>query len=161
MVHPDELRGVVAAALGFGEDGIQGFLRQLGGAGEYPEVFGTATADECPLVVGVKQHHAVVRVERPEEGDAQHGGLVGGLGLAVGGLLLALLDAGVGHGNLAVLAQRVVGLAEVQPALEAMVETSNLVPVAEVSLQVQRRHGSIVNLLRIATPGKQNGANRS
>ncbi len=83
LFHPDELGGVVAAALGFGEDGVEGLLGQFGGAGEYPEIFGAAAADKCPLVVGVEQHHAVVAVERSEEGDAQHGRRVGGLGLAV------------------------------------------------------------------------------
>ena len=123
-------------------------------------VFGVAAANECPLVVGIEQHHAVVAVERAEEGDAQQGGGVGGLGLPVRGLRIALLDAGVRNSNLAVLAQCIVGLAKFQPALEAMVETRNLVPVAKVALQVKCRHRRIVHLLCIAASGKQDGNHR-
>ena len=65
------------------------------------------------MVVGVEQHDALVAVEGTKEGDAQQGRSVGGLGLAVRGLVLALLDAGVGHRNLVVLAQRIVGFAEI------------------------------------------------
>ena len=136
LLYPDEFGGIVAAALGFGEDGVEGFFGQFGGAAENPEVFGGAAADERPLVVGIKHHHTVVAVEGAEEGDAKKRRGVGGLGLAVGGLVLALLDTGVCHRNLAVLAQRIVGLAEIQSPLEAMVKTRNLVPVPEVFIQV-------------------------
>ena len=157
LFHPDQFRGVVAATLGLGEDGVEGLLRQFGRARENPEVLGALAADECPAVVGIEQHHAVVGVERSEERHAQQGGGVSGLGLAVGGFLLAVLDAGVGDGDLAVLAQGVVGLAEVESALEAVVVAGQLVPVAEIALQVKLSYSAVVNFVAGAACGEQQG----
>lgn len=70
-------------------------------------------------------------------------------------LVLALFDAGIRNGHLAVLAQCVVGLAELEATLEAMVKPCNLVPVAEILVQIQSCDGSVIHLLCIAATGKQ------
>ena len=137
MFHPNQFVDVVAAALGLAEDGGAVAVGKLRRARENPEVAVGAAANEHVAVVGIDEHDAIVGVERAEEGDAQHGRGVGGLGFALRGLGFAIFDAGVGHGNLAVCAQRVIGFAVLQSALKAMVETGNLVPVTQIFVQVE------------------------
>ena len=148
MLHPDQLVHIIPAFRGLGEDLFADGVLELRGAGEDPEVFGGAAADEDPLVVGVEQEDAVVGVEGTEEGDLQDGRGVGQLGFAFGVLGFAVLDAGVEHVHLAVGAEGVLGLGMGEAALEDVVEAGDLVPGAEVFVEDEgNRGGCVVHLL--------------
>lgn len=148
MLHPDQLVHIIPAFRGLGEDLLADGVLELRGAGEDPEVFGGAAADEDPLVVGVEQEDAVVGVEGTEEGDLEDRRGVGQFGFAFGVLGFAVLDAGVKHVHLAVGAEGVLRRGMGEAALEDMVETGDLIPGAEVFIQAEgSRGGRVVHLL--------------
>lgn len=148
LLHPNQFPNNIPPPSGLGEDLLADGVLELRGAGEDPEVFGGAAADEDPLVIGVEQEDAVVGVEGAEEGDLQDRRGVGQLGFAFGGLGFAVLDAGVEHVHLAVGAKGVLRRGMGEAALEDVVEAGDLVPGAEVFVEAERsRGGCVVHLL--------------
>lgn len=97
------------------------------------------------MIVRIQEHHAVIAVEGAEEGYPQDAGIIGKLGLPLGFLGLAVLYAAVEHLHLSVLAEGVVRLRELDTALEAVVETGDLVPVAQVSFELKVAGDRVVN----------------
>lgn len=148
MFHPNQFVGVVASALGFGEDGGTVAVGELRRAGKNPQVgIGTA-ADEHVAVVGIEQHDAVVGVERAEEGDAEQGGIIGEFRLAFCRFGLAVLDARVDDVDdvgVAVVAKYIVGFGLRHATLEEMVKASHLEPTAQKAVEVKFPHHRIVH----------------
>ena len=142
---PDELGGVVAPATGLAENVALGVGIELGRAREDPEVVVTAAAHERVGVVGTQEEDAVVGIEGAEEGDAKDAGVVGQLGLALGDLPLAVLAALVGDLDDAVVLQCVEGGTLGQVALEAVVEACHLVPLAQITVEVDGRYRGVVD----------------
>jgi len=110
---------------------------QLRGAGHDPEVGFVAAANKGPLVGGVQEHDAVVTVEGAEEGDTKDARVVREFGFAFGFAGFAVLDTGVQDGYFAVFAHAVAGFAVGEATLETVVETGNLIPVAQVFVQLK------------------------
>lgn len=148
LLHPNKFIHIIPALCGLREYLLLDRILELRGAGEDPEVFGGAAADEDPLVVGVEQEDAVVGVEGTEEGDLEDRRGVGQFGFAFGVLGFAVLDAGVKHVHLAVGAEGILRRGMGEAALEDVVEAGDLVPGAEVFVEAEgSRGGCVIHLL--------------
>lgn len=160
MFHPNQFVSVVAAALGFGEDGGAVAVGKLRRAGENPKVGVGTAADEHVAVVGIEQHDAIVRVERAEEGYTEQGWSVGEFRLALGCLWLAVLDARVDDVDVAILTEHIACLGLHHAALEDMVEASHLVPTAQKAVEVEFPHYRIVHRLPTALQPTKNASEK-
>ena len=152
LLHPDEFGGIVTSLTQVSQYMILCGGRQLWRTAQYPQVFGTATTHYGVGIVGGKFHDVVVAIEGAEETHLQLAGLAvaSGLGLAdtlFVGAVESLQVSTVDDFYLAVIAHRIFCFATYEVALEGMVVSGNLVPLSEVSVEVEGGDGVIVYLL--------------
>ena len=81
LFDPDELSGIIAAAVDFVKDRALRIVIKRRRTREDPKIIRAAAAHKRVGISFVDQHHAVVGVERTEERNAQKRGRVGSLAL--------------------------------------------------------------------------------
>jgi len=124
--------------------------RQHGVARENPQVLIRAASDHCPAVIPVQLHHVVVGIEEPEERNPQLTLYRGELGAAVcdAASFGAIVDAAIDDFDPSVGRHAVGRFHLHQPPLEGVVVTRDFIPIAHITIDVQRFDGMAVDAVR-------------
>src|SRR5690554_6713858 len=141
LVHHDQLLHREVQPLGvLDQVAIERFV-QGGGAGQDPQVVAVGAGHQRPLVVVVQGQHVVAAIEGAEEAhlEAAHALVADEVGapLRLADLLVGEVHPAVEYPHAAVVAQEIIRNDALEAALEGVVEPGDLVPLAQVAVELE------------------------
>jgi len=139
VFNPDKIFNLVSQRTSLVHDPVQIFLSHFRSSWQNPQVFCFFASDQCKIIIFVQVQNPVIRIKEKEEGYPECSGVlvVRPVGLGFCLVVFSIFVTRVQNPDRSVILECIVGLCPYQASFKTVVKTCYLVPVSQVTVQVQ------------------------